>query len=234
MFNQSDFKTEKPLDSDVKKLLIIARQHKNKAKRDAAKQELFLKCGSVFVGKPAKFKGMLRYKGIGKQYMYDNDDITSECWIAFQNAINNFGRLNKIMNRRAGEFDDHNIQYDYTRKNFIGYLKKVVDRHLYRVYDKNLRKMDKETLSVDSHNMSSVVRDMDTIHAHQDDISNMVYDIDGYGFTEDEAHLFRSRLNELPPSSYIKMFGVSQDTYYKTLDSIKEKVSRAIDYDVEQ
>ena len=228
MFNNIIFEENKPTDSDINKLLIVARKHTNKQKRDEAKVSLFKKCGSVIASKPAKWRALLKYKSVRKDWMYSDEDILAECWIAFQNSINNFGRLNKIMSRRAGEFDDSNIEYDYTRNNFLGYLKKVIDRHLYRVYQKRFLKGETE-MFYDGKGRETGLRVLKRMESGEDP-SEAMPAVNDYGFTEEEAHIFKSRMEGISLAAYVRMYNISQDSYYRMLESIKMKVAKEIDY----
>jgi len=230
MLNNINFENENLTDSEINKLLITARNHKNSKKRDDAKMELYKKCGQVFNNRPAKFRGLLKHKGIIKDWIYSDEDIYIECWIAFQASINNFGRQNKIMSRRAGEFDDHNIEYDYSTKNFLGYLKKVVDRHLYRVYEKRFRKGEVGSLYRDNGGYGEGYMAMRKLSSDSDP-SDMMPTPEDYGLTEDETHLYLSRMDGITLSKYMKMYGVTQDLYYRTLESIKKKISNEMGYD---
>ena len=172
---------------------------------------------------------MMKYNGVQKDYIFDSDDLIGECWVIFQNVLNNFGRLNKIKGRRNGEFDDHNIEYDYSVKGFAGYLTKTLQRELHRNYIKHFKKGEEASVD-DSHRYWETVDKADnTLVAEMEmlDISNPKPTL--YGFTEAESLVYKARITDLPTNKFLELYPeISYGEYYDHLESIRAKIAAVI------
>lgn len=171
----------------------------------------------------------MKYQGVQKKFLFDEEDLVGECWVLFQNVLNNFGRLNKIEGRRNGEFDDHNIEYDYSIKGFSGYLTKTLQRELHAIYVRNFSKGEEASADDTDRYWESIDRSDNTLESEMEmlDISNPEPKL--YGLTEVESLIYNTRINDLPTNKFLKLYPeISYAEYYIHLESIRTKIAAVI------
>ena len=235
MFN---FATTPPDESTVKKLLIVARHSPSRRERDAAKVELFESCGTTIKQVVGGYMARMKAQYVKKSFLFEEEDIYSESWRIYQGVVNNFGRLNKIEGRRNGEFDDHNIEYDYAVNGFGNYLKKSLQRQLHRHFQKHFGKGETEALDADAYSWVTVKAGDTSLEERSEN-----FDIEAagpriFGLDEDETLLYETRLEGVTMKQFCKSYPeIDEDRYRDTLASVREKVSAVIentDYETTQ
>lgn len=180
----------------ISKYLIQLKYSNNNRVKDELKWKIFISTSKLFVKAINNFFYLVQTIPFEK-IIHTNEDIASECYIVMSNCIDN-------------------LQIHHIKK-FYFYLNTSLNRHIFRLYEKNYKKHFDVVNNIDS----NVLRAENKGYLHHFDMSS----IDLVDFNELEINIIKFKMSGGGKLSvFLKKEKLSSIDFFEKLELIKIKL----------
>lgn len=210
-----------PYQSSVLKrcLIIIRNSNSDKSVSESYKTLIFMHKDIIL----KNIHNIRNFKGCEFSALTP-DDLMSESFIVLKSCIKNYGRLNRTIQKRDGQYDDENIEYTYkVSTKFYWYYNTALRRKFLRLYKKEIKEdfIEYQDEIKKSH--------LTTKNSGQD---FTIKDLKRMGLTPIQRLIVLFRINvKNSVKDFVEQTNMTQETYYWHLKQIKDKIQKTEDYE---